>query len=70
MKLILGGKQWISNLGNSPELVILAGRKVLGTFPMSALPVKDDSIFVLFNGDQAKYLDWKTLDWRRHIPGL
>jgi hypothetical protein len=60
-ELILGGNQWIGNTGNSPELVILTGHKVLGTFPISNLPSKDDFIFVVFNGEQAKYFDWKTL---------
>ncbi len=60
-ELILAGKPWVSNHGNSPELVILAGRKVLGTITISTSTLKDDYIFVLFNGDQVKYFDWKEL---------
>ncbi len=61
-ELVLGGERWVSSFGNSPELVILSGRKVLGTFPISTLPDKSDFIFILFNGKKAQYLDWKTFD--------
>jgi hypothetical protein len=60
-EIILENDNWISSLGNPQELVILSGRKVLGTFPTSNLPAKDDFIFILFDKDQAKYFDWKTL---------